>query len=141
MTGAFGHKVFNGPRSGFDRFDDNSNYRADYDPWTPENPDGKDPRPIFSDSRNARPDQDRWLENGNYVRVKQIALGYNIPKSILGRAFRGARVYVNAQNLLTFTSYSGLDPEFLNTNIWDRIYDGGAFPNPKGFTFGAQLSF
>ncbi len=141
MTGAFGHKVFNGPRSGFDRFDDNSNYRADYDPWTPENPDGKDPRPIFSDSRNARPDQDRWLENGNYVRVKQIALGYNIPKSILGRAFRGARVYVNAQNLLTFTSYSGLDPEFLNTNIWDRTYDGGAFPNPKGFTVGAQLSF
>ncbi|MFD2970035.1 SusC/RagA family TonB-linked outer membrane protein [Sphingobacterium bambusae] len=141
MTGAFGHMVYNGPRSGFDRFDDNSNYRADYDAWTPENPNGKDPRPIFADSRNARPDQDRWLENGNYVRVKQIAFGYNLPKAVLGKVFTGARVFVNGQNLLTFTPYTGLDPEFLNRNIWDRTYDGGAFPNPKGFTFGAQLSF
>ncbi len=141
MTGSFGHTVYNGPRSGFDRFDDNSNYRADYNPWTPQNPNGTDPRPIFGDSRNARPDQDRWLENGSYVRIKQIALGYNFPKPLLGKVFSGARVYVNAQNLVTFTSYSGLDPEFLNTNIWDRTYDGGAFPNPKGFTFGAQLSF
>ncbi|RZF61562.1 SusC/RagA family TonB-linked outer membrane protein [Sphingobacterium corticibacterium] len=140
-TGAFGHMAFNGPRSAFDRFDDNSNYRADYDPWTPENTNAADPRPIFADSRNARPDQDRWLENGNYLRIKQIAIGYNLPKSLLGQHIRGARVYVNAQNLVTFTSYRGLDPEFLNTNIWDRSYDGGAFPNPKGFTFGAQLSF
>ncbi|TYR34480.1 TonB-dependent receptor [Sphingobacterium phlebotomi] len=140
-TGAFGYMAYNGPRSGFDRYDDNSNYRADYDPWTPENPQGKDPRPIFADSRNARPDQDRWLENGNYFRIKQIAIGYNLPKSLLGQHIRAARVYVNAQNLVTFTSYEGLDPEFLNTNIWDRSYDGGAFPNPRGFTFGAQLSF
>lgn len=140
-TGAFGHMSFNGPRAGFDRYDDNSNYRADYDPWTPENPNAIDPRPIFGDSRNARPDQDRWLENGSYLRIKQIAIGYNLPKSLLGQHIRGARVYVNAQNLMTFTSYTGLDPEFLNTNIWDRAYDGGAFPNPKGFTFGAQLSF
>lgn len=140
-TGAFGHKAFNGPRSSFDRYDDNSNYRADYDPWTPLNPNAKDPRPIFADSRNARPDQDRWLENGNYVRIKQIALGYNLPKSLLGNHIKGARVYVNGQNLFTFTSYRGLDPEFLNSSIWDRTYDGGAFPNPKAFTFGAQLSF
>jgi len=140
-TGAFGHLAFNGPRSAFDSYSDNSNYRADYDPWTPQNPNAKDPRPIFSDSRNARPNQDRWLENGNYVRIKQIALGYNLPKSILGNHIRGARVYVNGQNLITFTSYTGLDPEFLNTNIWDRTYDGGAFPNPKGFTFGVQVSF
>lgn len=141
FTGAFGHKIFNGPRSAYDRFDDNSNYRADYDPWTPENPNAKDPRPLFGDSRNAFGNQDRWLENGNYLKVKQIALGYNLPKSILGNVFSNIRVYVNAQNLITFTSYTGLDPEFLNTNIFDRTYDGGAFPNPKGFTVGAQVSF
>lgn len=139
--GAFGYKAFNGPRSGFDRFDDNSNYRASYDPWTPDNPDAKDPRPIYADSRNVRGDQDRWLENGSYLKVKQMALGYNLPKSILGSTFSNIRVYVNAQNLITFTSYTGLDPEFLNTNIWDRSYDGGAFPNPYGVTFGAQISF
>lgn len=141
LNGAFGHKSFNGPRSGFDRFDDNSNYRADYDPWTPDNPDAKDPRPIYADSRNVRGDQDRWLENGSYLKVKQMALGYNLPKSILGETFSDIRIYVNVQNLITFTSYTGLDPEFLNNNIWDRSYDYGAFPNPYGVTFGAQISF
>lgn len=141
FSGAFGHKSFNGPRSAYDRFDDNSNYRADYDPWTPDNPNAKDPRPIYADSRNVRGNQDRWLENGSYLRVKQMALGYNLPKSLLGEVFSGIRVYVNAQNLITFTSYKGLDPEFLNTNIWDRSYDGGSFPNPPGVTFGAQVSF
>jgi len=141
MSGAFGHKIFNGPRSAYDRFDDNSNYRADYDPWTLENPNAKDPRPLYGDSRNAAGNQDRWLENGNYFRIKQLALGYNVPKSLLGDVFQNIRVYVNAQNLVTFTSYSGLDPEFLNTNIFDRSYDGGPFPNPRGITFGAQVTF
>lgn len=141
MGGAFGHKSFNGPRSAFDRFDDNSNYRVSYDPWTPENPNAKDPRPIYADSRNVRGNQDRWLENGSYLKVKQMALGYNLPKSMLGSTFSNIRVYVNAQNLITFTSYTGLDPEFLNTNIWDRSYDGGYYPNPYGVTFGAQISF
>lgn len=141
LTGAFGHKNFNGPRSAYDRFDDNSSYRADYDPWTPENPNAKDPRPLYGDSRNAEGNRDRWLENGNYVRIKQIALGYNLPKFMLGNVFSQVRFYINAQNLITFTSYKGLDPEFLNSNIWDRSYDGGAFPNPKGFTVGTQITF
>ena len=141
LTGAFGHKSFNGPRSAFDRFDDNSNYRADYDPWTPDNPNAKDPRPIYEDSRNVRGDQDRWLENGSYLKVRQIALGYNLPNTILGNTFQNVRVYVNAQNLITFTSYTGLDPEFLNASIWERSHDGGAYPNPFGVTFGANLTF
>lgn len=141
LSGSFGFKSFNGPRSAYDRFDDNSNYRADYDPWTTENPDAKDPRPIFGDSRNARGEQDRWLENGSFLRVRQIAFGYSLPKAALGNLFNQVRFYVNAQNLITFTSYSGLDPDFLNRNIWDRSYDGGAFPNPRGFTFGTQITF
>lgn len=141
LSGSFGFKSFNGPRSGYDRFDDNSNYRADYAPWTPDNPNAKDPRPIYQDSRNARGDQDRWLENGSYLKVKQMALGYNLPRSVLGSHINQIRIYVNAQNLITFTSYTGLDPEFLNRNIWDRSYDGGAFPNPMGITFGTQITF
>ncbi len=141
FSGAFGFKSFNGPRSGYDKFDDNSNYRADYDPWTPDNPNAKDPRPIFDDSRNVRGEQDRWLENGSYLRVKQMALGYSLPKSIISPFFDNVRFYINAQNLITFTSYTGLDPEFLNTNIWDRSYDTGSFPNPKGISFGTQIKF
>ncbi|MCD8262380.1 MAG: hypothetical protein LUD15_13625 [Bacteroides sp.] len=141
FAGAFGHKLFNGPRSSYNLFADNSSYRANYDLWTPENPNAKDPRPIYDDTRNVIGYQDRWLENGNYLRLKQAALGYNLPKSLLKNVFHNIRIYVNGQNLLTFTSYTGLDPEFLNSNIWMRGYDGGAFPNPKGVTFGAQISF
>ena len=88
-----------------------------------------------------RGEQDRWLENGSYLRIKQMALGYNLPASLIGPHFSGVRLYVNAQNLVTFTSYTGLDPEFLNRSIWARSHDTGAFPNPKGFTFGAQITF
>jgi len=141
MAGAFGQKVFNGPRSGFDRFDDNSNYRADYDAWSESNPNAKDPRPLYQDSRNTRGDQDRWIEDGSYLRVRQMALGYSLPKSILGNVLDQARIFVNAQNLITFTKYTGLDPEFRNSNIWERGQDYGAFPNPKAVTIGAQLTF
>ncbi len=141
LNSSFGNKLFNGPRSAYDRFDDNSNYRANYDPWSPTNVNAKDPRPIYGDARNVRGDQDRWLENGNYVRVSQLALGYTFPKSLIGQYFQQIRLFVNAQNLITFTKYKGLDPEFINTSIWDRGYDGGSFPNPKGVTFGAQIKF
>ncbi|WP_108823387.1 TonB-dependent receptor [Dysgonomonas sp. Marseille-P4361] len=141
LGGAFGHKIFNGPRSAIDMFSDNSNYRDNYDPWSLENPNAKDPRPIYGDSRNVRGNQDRWLENGSYLKFKQIALGYNIPKSVLGQYISNLRLYVNAQNLLTITSYTGLDPEFLNGSMWERSYDGGAFPNPRAVTFGAQITF
>ncbi|MDO5035556.1 MAG: TonB-dependent receptor [Porphyromonas sp.] len=141
FTGAFGHKIFNGVRSTIDRFDDNSNYRADYDPWTPENTGAKDPRPLYGDDRNARGDQDRWLEPGGYLKIRQMALGYTLPENALGGFFKSVRFYVNAQNMITFTRYTGLDPEFLNGNIWDRSYDGGAFPNPKAVTFGTRIEF
>lgn len=142
LTSALGHKLFNGPRSGYDRFDDNSNYRADYDPFDLENnPNGVDPRPLYDDARNVRGDQDRWLENGNYLRLKQVALGYTLPKSLFNNAFENFRVFVNGQNLFTITSYKGLDPEFVNPSIWERGYDGGAFPNPFGLTIGTQITF
>lgn len=141
LSGAFGHKVYNGSRSTIDYFADNSNYRKNYDPWTPENPNAKDPRPIFGDTRNGRANQDRWLENGNYLKFKQIAIGYNVPKTILGKYIANVRLYVNAQNLITITSYNGLDPEFLNGSLWNRSYDNSTYPNPKGVTFGAQITF
>lgn len=141
FTGAFGYKIFNGPRSSYDRFDDNSSYRKNYDPWSETNPNAKDPRPIYGDSRNSFGNQDRWLENGTFFRMSQFSVGYTLPKNILGKNISGLRVFINAQNLLTLTSYTGLDPDFLNTSIWDRSYDPGAFPNPRAITFGAQITF
>lgn len=138
--GAAGMMYFNGPRSGYDRFDDNSNYRANYDAWTPENPNAKDPRPVYQNSVNSAGNQDRWLEKGDYFRISQISLGYSFPRSVLGNSLQGLRVFANLQNMITFTDYTGRDPEFLNSNIWDRGYDTGV-PNPEGVTFGAQITF
>ncbi|MEG0011838.1 MAG: TonB-dependent receptor [Muribaculaceae bacterium] len=141
FNSSFGNKIYNGPRANLDLFQDNSNYRADYDAFDiVSNPNGKDPRPIYGDGRNARA-SDRFLEDGGYVKLAQVALGYNFPAKMLGRYIGSLRLFVNGQNLLTFTKYTGLSPEFLNTNIWDRSHDGGHYPNPYGVTFGAQVSF
>src|SRR5690606_6011842 len=128
--GAFGATVFNGPRSGMDRFDDNNNYRSGVQPWTPDNPNTSFPRVIYASTLNARGDSDRWLEDGNFMRLKYISLAYTLPTSIIERiGFSSAQISISGQNLITFTEYTGLDPEFNNSNIFERGFDYGAFPN------------
>lgn len=138
---AFGQKYYNEPNFWFSRSDEGNNYRADYAPWTPENPNASDPRAIWGDTRNARRNTDTYLENGNYLRLSQLAFGYSFSKLKVGNDVLNARVFINFQNLLTITSYDGLDPEFLNSNILESGYDYGTYPKAKGFTLGAQISF
>lgn len=140
--GSFGATVYNGYRSLVDRFDDNSNYRSGIQPWTPENPNTDFPRVIAATTLNSRGDTDRWLENGSFMRLKLISLGYALPSTWLGRwGFSDAQLSISGQNLLTFTNYSGLDPEFANDNIFLRGFDNYAFPNLKMYTVGLQLGF
>lgn len=139
---ALGAIVYNGPRSGMDRFDDNSNYRSGVTPWTPENPDTDFPRIVYASTLNARGDSDRWLEDGSFARLKYISLAYSIPASIVERmGFSNAQVSISGQNLLTFTKYTGLDPEFNNGNIFQRGLDFGSFPNLKTYSLGLQFGF
>jgi TonB-dependent starch-binding outer membrane protein SusC len=139
--GSFGSKIFNGPRSVMDRFDDNSNYRTGIRPWTPENPNTDFPRIIYADQRNSRGDQDRWLEDGSYFKIRQLSLSYNVPKKYLLNFFEQARFTITGQNLFTFTKYTGLDPEFIAPEIFRRGHDDAAYPNPRTFTIGAQITF
>jgi len=91
----------------------------------------------------------RWIEDGSYVRVKNIALGYNVPSSLLDKInVRSLRFYVSAQNLLTFTDYSGLDPETAYNNSTSNAdsnrnlgLDYGSYPNVKTYTVGLNLGF
>jgi TonB-linked SusC/RagA family outer membrane protein len=109
------------------------------DRWTPDNTDTIIPR--ASASRSAIVST-QWVEDGSYVRVKNLSLGYNIPVSILGNSLRSARVYVSGQNLLTFTDFSGYDPEVSyqnsNTNIGLNY---ASYPNIRSFTFGVNVGF
>ncbi len=86
---------------------------------------------------------DRWIEDASYVRLKNLSLGYNFPKSLFSNnIFRSARIYISGQNLLTITDYKGLDPEVAyrnsNTNIG---LDYGSYPNVKSYTVGLNIGF
>lgn len=140
--GSFGSKVFNGPRSVMDRFDDNSNYRAGVKPWTPENPNTDVPRALYASTLNSRGDTERWLENGSFFRLKLLSLSYDLPAGQIKKiGFTNARISLTGQNLITFTKYTGLDPEFSNGSIFEKGYDYGAYPNVKMYSLGIQFGF
>lgn len=139
---SIGAKVFNGPRSVTDRFDDNSNYRAGIEPWTPENHSTTTPRAFYGSTLNSRGDTDRWLENGSFGRLKYLGLTYNIPASLIKKiGFNTGQITISAQNLFTITKYTGLDPEFSNGSIFEKGYDFGAFPNLKTLSVGLNFGF
>ncbi|WP_426485487.1 SusC/RagA family TonB-linked outer membrane protein [Flavobacterium sp. 2] len=137
-----GATVYDGFRSVVDRFDDNSNYRTGIQPWTPENPNTDFPRITKGSTLNSRGDSDRFLESGDFIRLKYIGFGYNLPSSVLKNSgITRARLTISAQNIITITKYQGLDPEFTNGNIFERGVDNGAFPNLKTYSFGVEFSF
>ena len=107
-----------------------------------ENPNSNFPRILYGDDRNARGDTDRWLEDGSYFRLRNVTLGYNVPKGFSERIrLSNARIFVTGQNLLTFTNYSGLDPDFTAPDIWRRGHDEVRYPNAKTFLVGLQFNF
>ncbi|HEX8830520.1 MAG TPA: hypothetical protein VF705_05105, partial [Longimicrobium sp.] len=129
-----------------DRMDENSNYRQDLSPWTPTNTNTDDPRAVWgaAGADNARANSDRWIESGSFLRIQNLQLGYAIPDRVLSRigvSGQGSRVYVNLQNLYTFTGYSNWDPEVVaGGNTLSRgIDDGEIYPNPRTVTFGIEF--
>ncbi|MDD7886282.1 TonB-dependent receptor [Flavivirga sp. 57AJ16] len=140
--GSFGATVFNSYRSVVDRFDDDTNYRSGVQPWTPENPNTNFPRIVKSTTLNTRGDTDRWLENGDFIRLKYIGLGYNLNSNAVEKfGIDSVRFTLSAQNIITITDYQGLDPEFSGPNIFERGVDGFAFPNLKTYSFGVEFNF
>ena len=84
---------------------------------------------------------DRWIEDGSYLRLNNVIFSYNIPVQDLGLPFRTIRCYVSGQNLLTFTDYTGFDPEvnrFGQNNIF-RGFDVNSYPSSKSFTLGVSV--
>ena len=139
-----GHEIFNGPLWQNDRSDDRFNKRAGYSPWTVDNPSNTTPIAIMGaeGSRNFYIDQDRYLEKGDYLKLKNLEIGYTLPLSILGKiGVDRLRIYFSGQNLFTISGYSGYDPEIVNPNILERGVDWGAFPNPRTISGGIHLKF
>ncbi len=115
--------------------------------WTPENTNTDIPRAAI----RGRERSSRFVEDGSYVRLKNISLGYSLPLGMMKNiGVRSARLSVSAQNLLTFTNYSGLDPEVSyfgsggESRGDDNIIQGhdfGNYPNLRSITFGINLQF
>lgn len=111
-----------------------------YDHWTPENPDAK--YPVISRNLNMRV-SDRLIENGSFLRMRNIQLAYNLPVQQLGIKWaRSFQVYASGQNLLTFTNYSWWDPEVNSqggSNSIGQGIDHYSYPTTKSYTFGLKL--
>jgi hypothetical protein len=87
---------------------------------------------------------DRYLEDGSYIRLQLLSLSYNFPAKLLKKAgLYGAKIYFSGKNLLTFTRYTGFDPEvgaFGTSNI-RQGYDLGGYPTARIYMFGFSIEF
>lgn len=139
--GAFGQKVWNLQAAVLNRFDDNTNYLKGINPWTVDNPNTDFPRLLYGDDRNVRGDQDRWIEDGSFFKIRQITLGYTMKLPKYKMYFEQLRVSVTAQNYFTFTKYKGLDPEFVNGNVYEKGVDPMSYPSPKSLSLALSVTF
>jgi TonB-linked SusC/RagA family outer membrane protein len=119
------------------------------DHWSPSNPNSDNPRAIVSDPSGNDRLSDRWIEDANYIRLKNLQLGYTLPAGVLN--FKNAtRVYIAGTNLWTKTPYSGLDPEFTTAIDYTRSRnaeqqqagtDNGFIPQPRSYQIGVRTTF
>jgi TonB-dependent starch-binding outer membrane protein SusC len=142
---SLGNDVYHGTRlymDGFGVYEDNHSIRA-LDRWTPDNPNATQPRATwFDDNRNNRSESSRWVEDGSYVRLKNLVLGYTIPTNTANRfGFRNVRVYLQGENLFTSTDYSGFDPEvnFAGDTAVTRGTDFYTMPQLRKITAGFNV--
>ena len=102
------------------------------------------PRITLTDPNGNGRVSDRFVEDGSYLRIQNISLGYDLPTQIFGKSiFSKARLYVNVQNLYTFTKYSGFDPALGNfdQNVTLNGIDLGRYPVPRTTSLGLNLEF
>lgn len=110
------------------------------------NPGTKIPHSSINDPNDNDRISDRYVEDGSFLRIKNITLGYTFPKALLNKAkIENLRVYVNIQNLYTFTKYTGYDPE-VGASTQDSSgltygLDNGRYPSPAMYSFGLNITF
>lgn len=142
-NGVVGNSVYNYVRgfSDFNTFQGNRSKRALYDAWQPSNTGGTVPIMDANDQISSRPSS-YFIEDGTYFRLRNAQLTYALPSSLAAKIGLGAaRVYIQGQNMITITNYTGLNPEIQTTNDGTLGFDGGFMPVSKNLIFGVNLSF
>ncbi len=141
--GVAGNKIYNGIGYNLTNMSGGSNYLSStLDAWTPENSNTSVPRAVLGDPNgNAKVASDRYLEDGAYLKLKNLQIGYSLPKTLLDKvSIDKLRFYVGGQNLFTITGYSGLDPE-ISRDVFNTGTDRSVYPQTRMITTGVQLSF
>lgn len=145
LQGVYGNEILNLVRRDIEGMAGLSNQSlAVVDRWTTLNPDGTLPRATGSDPNSNRRISDRFVEDGSFLRVKNVTLGYNVPKSVLKRVnCQNLRLYIGAQNIFTLTNYSGYDPDIgsFNQNPLINGVENGRYPISKSVTIGLNTTF
>ena len=130
-------KTYDGTDGIWNWYDDITNVRIS-------NPGAKLPRATTGDPNDNDRLSDRYIEDGSYIRLKNITLGYTFPKALLQKVkIDNVRAYINIQNLYTLTKYTGYDPEIgvstASVNVMGL--DNGRYPSPTVYSFGLNLTF
>lgn len=143
LQGVLGNKIYNATRQTLEDVTKGSNFLAScLDYWTPENKNASHPRLTWDDpNRNTRAESDRYLENGSYLRLRSVQLGYTFPQTWFKGAIQHARVYINAENLFTITSYSGYSPDVNADNANYRGFDNFIYPTNRTFMLCLNVTF
>lgn len=148
FQGVGGNYLYNQNTYWTARADEVGAIRSDRLPWT--EPGSTNKTPIFRQGpsgRNPEPNSTRFIEKGDYFRMKTLQIGYSLPQSFLDRVkgISRARIYVNGQNLFTLTKYTGYNPEVsgaFGSAAWNlRGIDLGNYPTPRTLSIGLQATF
>ena len=150
--GVYGNKIFNYVESALESFQnrgftgvDNVSYEYYRNHWTPENPSNRYAKATYNDDAvGSNTPSSTWVENGSFLKLKNLTIGYTLPVDLVTRAtISKVRVYFSTQNLFTITKYSGLDPEIglQNGSATNQGIDNGTYPSSRFYTFGLNVTF
>lgn len=142
FQGAADFKIANGQYRNWGNNSGKANYTTYFlQRWTGEGTSNSVPR-LTSDDHNWTNFSDLWLEDGDYLRISNVTLGYDFSKILKFKYISQARLYAQVQNLYTFTNYSGMDPEVgYGGESWVSGIDGGCYPHARTILFGVNLKF
>jgi TonB-dependent starch-binding outer membrane protein SusC len=147
ITGVYGNKLYNGNRVYDEQMSGAFNQSVStLNRWqSPSSPgNGTMPRAVWDDPNTNARTSDRYVENGSYLRVRNLTIGYKLPaKTISKFKLQQFRIYAGVQNLLTITKYQGFDPEvgpYQQSGLQNGV-DNGTYPVSRTVTFGLNVGF
>lgn len=150
--GTYGNKILNYIESDLESFQkrgsegvENVSQTYYQNRWTPTNHSNRYSRATANDDAiGSNVPSSVWIENGSYLKLRNLTIGYSLPDPVLRRFYiKHLRIYASTQNLFTITKYSGLDPEIgiQNGNPTQNGVDNGTYPNSRYYTLGLNVTF